>query len=382
MKILIVHNQYLSRNIGGEDVVFENEVQSLMSLLGSGNVLTYKVSNDNLSKFKLLFTIWFSVGHYFKIKKIIKENKIDLVHVHNFFPLLTPSVFKAAKNGGAKVIHTLHNFRWWCISGILYREEAGICELCIGKKYPVSGIKYNCYRKSKLQSIYAQLAFWFYRTLGFYDDVDAFFVLSAFQKQKVINFGLPVAKILLKPNGCAQPFQKKVEKSGYIYVGRLEKSKGVDVLLNVWKELDLKFELTIIGEGELEQMIEDLNLTNVIYLGKKPHTEVKELINKSKYLIQPSVWFETFGLTIIEGLSCGTPVIGFNIGTRPSFIRNEFNGLLCMPDTLKETILYSESLTNYELISDNARLSAKEYSLENVTMQQVKLYSKVMGDFV
>lgn len=118
MKILIIHNKYQSNNIGGEDIVYQNKLESLQAKLGKENVYSYEVTNDDISKWKLIFNIWFNKYYYKEVKKIVKENNIDLVHIHNFYPLLTPSVFKASKDAGAKVIHTLHNYRLWCISGI------------------------------------------------------------------------------------------------------------------------------------------------------------------------------------------------------------------------------------------------------------------------
>ena len=96
MKLLIIHNKYQSNNIGGEDIVYKNELESLQKELGKDNIFSYEVSNDDISKFKLIFGIWFSFKHYNNIKKIVKERGIDLVHVHNFYPLLTPSIFKAS----------------------------------------------------------------------------------------------------------------------------------------------------------------------------------------------------------------------------------------------------------------------------------------------
>lgn len=84
MKILIVHNRYQSNNIGGEDIVYDNELKSLRELHSENNVLAYQVSNDDISKFSLLFGIWFSRKHYRNIKKIVRDNNIDIVHVHNF----------------------------------------------------------------------------------------------------------------------------------------------------------------------------------------------------------------------------------------------------------------------------------------------------------
>ena len=85
MRILILHNRYKSNNIGGEDVVFDNEVILLKEKLGKSNVFSYEVSNDNINKFKLLFGIWFSIKNYFEVSNIIKKEKIDIVHIHNFF---------------------------------------------------------------------------------------------------------------------------------------------------------------------------------------------------------------------------------------------------------------------------------------------------------
>ena len=69
MKILVVHNKYQSKNKGGEDIVYENEVLLLQSELGKENVLSYEVSNDNLTTFKLIFNILFSIKHYKTLKK-------------------------------------------------------------------------------------------------------------------------------------------------------------------------------------------------------------------------------------------------------------------------------------------------------------------------
>ena len=181
MKLLIIHNKYQSNNIGGEDIVYKNELESLQQSLGNENVLSYDVSNDDISKVNLIFNIWFNKRYYNKIRSIIEENSINLVHIHNFYPLLTPSVFKASKDAGAKVVHTLHNYRLWCISGIFYRDGYGICELCTKRQFSLQGIFNKCFRNSFVQSVLAQLSFWYYRRTKVFDNIDYFFVLTNFQ---------------------------------------------------------------------------------------------------------------------------------------------------------------------------------------------------------
>lgn len=335
MKILLVHNRYQSKNIGGEDIVYEQELESLKKKLGEDAVLSYEVSNDNINKFELLFQIWFSRKYYENIKSLVLQEKVDIVHIHNFFPILTPSVFKGAKDGGAIVIHTLHNYRLWCISGILYRDGYGICEVCTRKKFTLAGIFNKCYRDSLLQSIAAQVAFWFYRAMGAFNSIDYFFVLTNFQREKVKSLGISENKIILKPNGLSISFKSKTqrEKQGYIYVGRLEESKGIYELLGVWSRLDKRFVLTVIGSGKLEEALRNkfLKYDNIVFKGKCNREETLRSIAGSKYLIQPSLWYETFGLTIIEAMSLGTPVIGFDIGTRKELIKHGVNGFLCTP---------------------------------------------------
>ncbi len=379
MKLLIIHNRYQSNNIGGEDIVYQNELESLQSKLGKEDVFAYEVSNDNISKFKLIFDIWFSFKYYHKVKKIIQENDIDLVHIHNFYPLLTPSIFKASKDAGAKVVHTLHNYRLWCISGIFYRDDYGICELCTKSKFSLKGIFNKCFRKSLIQSTLAQLSFWFYRATKVFDNIDYFFVLTNFQKEKVETLGIDSSKIILKPNSLNISFDIIKNKQNYIYVGRLEESKGIYKLLDVWNTLDNKYILTIIGGGDIEEKLKtQYTQSNIVFKGKCSRGETLKSISKAKYLIQPSIWYETFGLTIIEAMSYGVPVIGFDIGTRGDFIQDEVNGFIAPKDRLKDTIIKSFEYTDYEVLSNNAILKAKEFENDYVIEKQIRIYKNIL----
>ena len=379
MKLLIIHNKYQSNNIGGEDIVFKNELLSLQKKLGKENVFSYEASNDDISKIKLIFGIWFNKHYYKEVKKIVKENNIDLVHIHNFYPLLTPSIFKASKDGGAKVVHTLHNYRLWCISGIFYRDGFGVCEFCTKSKFSLQGILSKCFRKSMIQSVLAQLSFWYYRATKVFDNIDYFFVLTNFQKEKVKNLGIDEKKLILKPNSLNMKFNIQKEKKDYIYVGRLEESKGIYELLKVWDTLEERFVLTIIGGGDIEYELKaKYEKKNIIFKGKCSREETLLAISKSKYLIQPSILYETFGLTIIEAMSFGVPVIGYQIGTRGDFIQDGVNGFLSGIDNLKDVIGNSYKYECYELLSKNAIETAKLYENKYIIEEQIWIYNKIL----
>ncbi|ABL02604.1 glycosyl transferase, group 1 [Candidatus Ruthia magnifica str. Cm (Calyptogena magnifica)] len=381
MKLLIVHNKYQSSKIGGEDIVYNNELQFLQEILERKNVFSFDVSNDGVSKFKLIFGIWFSFKYYQKIRKMVEKNHIDIVHVHNFYPLLTPSIFKAAKNGGAKVIHTLHNYRLWCISGTFYRDGYGVCELCTKHKFSFKGILNKCFRKSLVQSMLAQSSFWFYKFIKVFDNIDYFFVLTNFQKEKIKILGVDEKKIILKPNSLNMSFSRGDNKNGYVYVGRLEESKGIYELLKVWEKLDEQFVLIIVGSGDDEENIRNqYNKSNIIFKGKCSREKTLQIISSVKYLIQTSVLYETFGLTMIEAMNFGVPVIGFNVGTRKDFIQDGVNGFICSKITLKDVIEKSFEYKDYDFLSNHAILKAKKFENSYVVKKQIEIYKQILDE--
>lgn len=378
MRVLVVHNAYQSHQVGGEDIVVHREIKGLQKALGEENVFEYIVSNDDIRPLKLVFEMWGSTFHRNKVKKLVEQNQIDIVHVHNFFPLLTPSVFEGAKAAGAKVVHTLHNFRWWCINGILYRQGEDICEKCVGEPFGWQGVVHSCYRDSKIQSLAATMAFSWYRLKAYEKHIDAYFVLTHFQGEKLKSL-LPAEKLFLKPDPIEVPVNLKPpeKKKDYLFVGRLEHAKGIDLLLSVWAKLPVNFRLNIIGTGENVPLFKKYPQANIRFLGKLPFASVSQQMASAKYLIHPSLMYETFGLTVVEALAMGTPVIALARGTRPEFIQHEKNGFLCEPQNLKETLLKAHDYPQYAQLSAEAYNSAKPFYVGNVIAKQVALYHKI-----
>lgn len=381
MKVLVVHNAYQSHHVGGEDVVVKQELSALKQVLGEKNVFEYVVSNDSIRIIKLLFTIWGNRYHSKQIEDLIQKNKINIVHVHNFFPILTPYIFVGAKKAGAKIVQTLHNFRWWCASGLLYRQGIGQCEKCVKKKVGWPAIKYRCYRGSRLQSLMNVLAFAWYKTQSYSDLIDKYFVLTNVQKEKLKPL-LAESKMVVKPNLIIQPtkFVAIADKKHYLFVGRLEEAKGFKLLLSIWRQLPLSFQLNVIGNPIDEDYAQTVKLPHVQFLGKLSHEETLEHMANAKYVLQPSLWFETFGLTIVEAMSVGTPVIGLNIGTRPELIQSGRNGFITTKDKLYETLLQSFDYGDYEQLCQNAFEDAKVYYAKQVMEKQIALYKEVIRD--
>lgn len=381
LKILLVHCSY--RHYGGEDSVFFQEREALRSQLPADSVFEYHVQTPRLAPWLLMLQIIFPFMHSRRIARVIRNNNIHLVHVHNYFPLLTLSVFKTARKAGVVVVHTLHNYRWWCVGAELYRKEFGICELCVSSGHSMHAIAHSCYRNSRFQSLLSLWIMGMIKKKAFTKYIDYFIVLSSFQKSWVVAQGVPEKQLVVKSNGVSViPQCASVDKKGFVFAGRLESSKGVEQLLRIWVEYDIKETLVIIGNGSLEKPLRKKyeHYSQIVFKGLCSPQETLSIIDRSRYLIHPSLWYETFGLTIAEALQLGVPVIGYAIGTRTELINDGVTGFLCQPETLGATLLKAISFTSYADLSENARQAGQRFSSENLVLRQLQLYRQWVSE--
>jgi glycosyltransferase involved in cell wall biosynthesis len=384
MKILLVHNYYRKGLVGGEDLVFSREVRDLKSKLGTDNVIEYYTTTDKANGLSILFNVFFSIIHFIKVYRLIRKNRINLVHCHNFFPLLSLSVFVSAKFAGAATVISLHNYRFWCIKGTLFRDNQ-ICLTCIHDDFNYQSVKARCFTNSKANSLVSAIAFWFYKKWNALSYIDYFFVLTTFQQKFLIANGLlPEHKIILKPNYIdisGLPAMVGVEKKfDLIFVGRLEQSKGSEYLMAILEAFP-ELRIAIVGASP-DYMENSVKSTEKhIFFGTLSNDETLSHIADSKFLIQLSVWFETFGLTIIEAMALGVPVLGFPIGTRPDFIKDGYNGFFLSQHKIGESIKKAMNATadEYALLSANCIEFAGSYAKDKVIEQQVKLYQQILN---
>ena len=255
MKIARAHNQYQFR--GGEDVVVEQE-SKLLELKGH-HVVKYIISNDNItgffSKASAFFNLAYSNSSRKSFYKFLVREKPDIVHVHNFFPLLTPSVFDACKDLNISVVMTLHNFRLICPSALLFHNHR-IYEKSI-RNGPMSTITDKVYRNSYIGTFALARMINYHKNLNTWSDkVDKIICLTQFQKDKFQEAGFDVSNFVIKPNfkfsSPNNPISLRQDKA--LFVGRLSEEKGLRLLLESFTELNI--ELEIAGSGPLEHFDE------------------------------------------------------------------------------------------------------------------------------
>jgi glycosyltransferase involved in cell wall biosynthesis len=333
LRILVAHNFY--QQPGGEDEVFASEVAMLQRF--GHEVRKFEADNDaidsmgKLAAFKA--TIW-NKNSYQAVRQAVREHRAQIVHFHNTFPLISPAAYHAARDEGAAVVQTLHNFRLLCPSAVFFRDGK-VCEDCLGKRLAWPGVMHKCYRGSTAASAAVALMSSFHRMKGTWQDVvDLYIAPTEFARQKFIAGGFPAERLLVKPNFLDPDPGIGAGEGGYaIFVGRLSHEKGLETLLEAWASLAGAVPLKIIGDGPLAPLVKDAigQTSDIEWLGRQPPARVLELIGSASMLIFPSRCYETFGRVAVEAFARGIPVIASNHGAMADVVRHEQTGLLFEP---------------------------------------------------
>jgi glycosyltransferase involved in cell wall biosynthesis len=299
------------------------------------------------------------------------------VHVQNFFPLLSPSIFYACQKAGTKVVMSVRNYRLICPNAQMY-VNGNVCNDCVGKTVPTQAIRKKCYRKSAVTSsaVVAMLAF--HNFLNTWKNkIDGYICVSEFVKSQLLLGGFDQDKLHVKHNFVTTDIEPSFEDGRYyIFAGRLSEEKGIDILLKSFKGNGRK--LIIVGDGPLAGMVELFarENPNTVYLGKRPLAEIYSLISKAKALIFPSKWHEPFGRTIVEAFAHGTPVIASAMGGITELITDNYNGFLFNPSD-EEGL--SKALKHFECVHDNRKIRQNTYDTYKKSFLPTTNFSRIMS---
>lgn len=373
-RILQVHNFY--QIPGGEDVVVRNEKRLLEE--HGHKVYTYYRTNKELSekglfgKLLLPFTSVYSFRTVREVKRLIKENQIDIVHVHNTLTMVSPSVFYAAFQCNVPVVQTLHNFRMLCPAGSFFRDNV-ICEECVSGGLKCA-VKHKCYRNSTLQTIVSAMILRIHRMLGTYRRVN-FICLTEFNKKKLLDSldsetavkskqAVDASRVYIKPNFTfaegITPSNSQDTEEYFLFAGRVEALKGIDVAIKAFERIPDK-QLYIAGTGpmmeEMQAYVESHEIHNVKFLGYLQKEEMTERFYHAKAVIMTSQCYEAFAMTIAEAYSYGVPVIAGRVGNMEGMVKEGITGVKFQYDSaddLAQKVLEFENL-DIKALKENAR---------------------------
>jgi glycosyltransferase involved in cell wall biosynthesis len=329
----MLHNSYQQR--GGEDESYESEVRMLRA---EGHcVETILINNSQIEstgKIQVALQSLWSTPSYDLVDRMLRDRPFDVLHVQNFFPLLSPSVYYAAKKHGVAVVQTLRNYRLLCPNVYFYRD-GHVCEDCMGKVFKYPGILHGCYRGSRLATATVAAMTAFHTIKGTWLNAVALYIaLTHFVRDKFIEAGFPEDKLVVKSNFVYPDPGYGTGEGGYaLFVGRLSPEKGLDTLLAAWKQLGRNWKLKIAGDGPMSAEVQAFCAAHgdVEWVGAKSRAETSELMSGARVLVFPSQWYETFGRVAIESFAAGTPVIASRLGAMAEICDDMRTGLLFEP---------------------------------------------------
>ena len=336
MRVCLVHNDY--GKFSGEELV----VESLSYLLkDNGNkVVHFSRSSAELFQMRLGKILAFFSGIYSfssrrAIRKLLFEQKPDIVHIHNLFPLISPSVLGECRKASVPVVMTVHNYRLICPNGLLM-TNGRICEKCCG------GREYWCVLRNCTGSLPKSIGYamrnYVARKEKFYlDNVTMYACLTEFQRRRLIARGFPADRIVVIPNMVDITGVEQSEEQGeHIgYVGRISPEKGIRTLMESAGNCgDIQFK----AAGSYTRMphLPTQAPHNFEFLGHLNKKQLGQFYNSSRMIVLPSICFEGFPSVVIEAMVRQKPVICSRIGGLPEIVDNGVTGLLFEPGNAED----------------------------------------------
>jgi len=304
--------------------------------------IDYKVLNKQKSisnGIKVLKRSIYSAESRLKLKQLLDDVKIDIAHLHNLGPQITPSILSVLKERNIPIIWTLHDYGMLCpATSFVSKDE--ICERCKNGRFFYCFFR-KCKKDSYQASFVAALRSYILKFLDIQKYVDVFICPSKFLKSKFIEFGFDKERFeqLYNPydiDGLSKYLKNSIDNhDNYIlYVGRVEKVKGVMTLIKAFSDLK-EIQLLVVGSGEKEEeykkYVMENGLENIHFLGHLEKEKVIYLIKGSQFTVCPSEWYENLPYSVVEAMLLGKPVVGSRIGGIPELVIDGLTGFTFIP---------------------------------------------------
>lgn len=401
MKVLVVNKFFFLK--GGAETVFFQEREMLMergfsvidfSMVHNDNLVSdysasfvdnvdYHANATLLSALKTAIRFVHNTEACEKLSELIATEQPDIVHFHNIYHQLTPSIIKVAKQAGCKTVLTAHDTKIACPSYTMYRD-GHTCEACLqGSVF--NALRYRCQQGSLFKSGLLVVEALYQSLAQNYQSLDVIVSPSQFLAN-IIRRKLPNNRIEVIVNGIDENADQQdvADHRYFLYLGRLSQEKGVATMVAAYELSNQSIPLKIAGTGPLADSLSGKQ-SKVEWLGFKTGQALHLLIKQASAVIVPSECYENCSMSVLEAMSYGKPIIGANIGGIPEQVRDGKEGrlfesgnahdLACVMD---EFAIRPE-LTKYYGEQARQRLESR-YSLTAHHQQLVDLYQSLLGE--
>ena len=358
--------------------------------------MRYTVSNDEfdakgiVGKIKSTFGMLWSFKNYNAVRDLIKQEKPDIVHIHTFFPLLSPSILYAAKRSEIPVVATLHDTRFICPCSTSLRGTQ-LCNEC-GDGHYLRMFRYGCFKDSRIQSLIVACIFKYHRIRrSFYKQIDKYICLNENQIRLLTEIEFDKSKIVKKYNFVpdAEANLKAVKVDGLperyvVFYGRIGEEKGIRILMKMWEQLPY-IPLVVMGGGPLEEEFRTWSdgKDNVYFLGYTQHDRCLSIVKGGEFVVFPSIWYEGCSMVEIETESLGKALIATDLGFSVEAIEDGNNGYKIPLGDIDKFVSTIKELWNdperCKVMGEKARADYEaKYQPEDNYRQLIEIYERVL----
>ena len=329
MRIVNVHNRHAGP--GGMEVLFE----SITKLLRSRGDEVFVVEKDNKDihglggRLAAFGSMVYSPSAKKAMRSLLREHRPDVVHVHNLYPQLSPSILDACREEQVPVVMSVQDYKLTCPTA-QHLRGGKICEKCVGGHEQWCAI-HNCRGSRSMSLAYAIRNAAARVSRKIHLGVDAYLCCSNFVADQVAKGGYPHERIRTLYNFADLPDSLPRARAGeYVaYVGRISPEKGVDVLIDAARINGLP--LKIVGDPSPMPELQKSLPPNVEFVGSLRRDQIPAFLDNARMLVVPSIWFEAFGIVCAEAMAYRLPVIASAMGGLPEVVDHGITGLCVEP---------------------------------------------------
>lgn len=322
-----------------------------------------------------------------KMKQLIRDTQPDLVYIMQMHNKISPSIVDAAREMKVPVVHRISDFQYMCPNALFYNDRIGVCEDCLkGRRF--SCVKYKCVLNSPVYSGIKMMAKWLHDTMKVHKRIDAFVVPSEFTLGKLNEYSIPMEKLNHIPTFFnLKEINPKVEYKPFVlFVGRIEKQKGLMTLVKAFETLP--YELKIIGfsndgyEDELKSYLGKRD--NIQFLGRKNFEEIVPYLKSCLCTTVPSEWYDNFPNVVLESYAYKKAVIATDFGSLQYMVEEGYTGLkfkYADLDEFRKKITYMfEHPEEAKVMGENGyKLIESKYSPETHYQSLMRVFDKVLN---